>query len=115
MKEEDDERLREAVRWRKKAFNRTKRLGDSLSRVMEKRIEPQHARYGRVEELWGQVLPEGFGGHCKIIELSGGQLKVAVDSSSYLHELRLCSYELVRELRQQCPAARIKRIKFVVG
>ena len=112
---EEDERLRDAVRWRKKPARRTRRLGDSLSEVMEGRIGPQQAKYGRVAELWGQLLPEGFEQHCRIVDLSGGQLKVAVDSPSYLHELRLCSYELVKELGQQCPAAHIKKIKFVVG
>ncbi len=110
-----DERLRDAVRWRKKPVRRAKRLGDSLSKVMEDRIGPQQARYGRVAELWGQLLPGEFDRHCRIVDLSGGQLKVAVDSPSYLHELRLCRYELVKELQQQCPASRIKEIKFVIG
>ncbi|MHC4494517.1 MAG: hypothetical protein ACYSYM_01700 [Planctomycetota bacterium] len=38
-----------------------------------------------------------------------------VDSSSYMYELQLCSSELLEELQQQCPKARLTRIKFTVA
>jgi hypothetical protein len=40
---------------------------------------------------------------------------VQVDSPSYVYELQLCSSELLNELQQQCPKARLTRIKFVVA
>lgn len=95
--------------------DRTVRLGDTITQLMENRISPQQARFGAVEELWSQLLPAGLRRHCKIADISAGQLKVLVDLPPYLHELRLCSSELLKELQQQCPRAQIKKIKLVVG
>ena len=113
---DEDEQLHNAVRWRtKQKPDRTERLGDVLSKLMESRVSPRQARFGPVAELWEQLLPEELSQHCKIANISGGQLKVIVDSPVYLHELRMCNSEILRELQQQCPRARIKTIKFVIG
>lgn len=95
--------------------DRTAKLGDTLSELMERRISPQQARFGQVAELWDQLLPAELGLHCKIIDISGGQLKVKVDSPVYANELRWCSSDLLEEIQLKCPRARIKEIKFVVG
>ena len=95
--------------------DRTVRLGDTITRLMKNRISPQQARFGAVEELWSQLLPAELRRHCKIADISAGQLKVLVDLPPYMHELRLCSSELLKELQQQCPRAKIRKIKLVVG
>ena len=91
------------------------RLGDALCELMEGRISPRQCRFGAVVEVWSQVLPSALREHCELVDISGGQLKVQVDSSPYKYELQLCSSELLEELRRQCPQARLTRIKFVVG
>jgi len=91
------------------------RLGDTLCELMESRISPRQCRFRAVVEVWSQVLPSALREHCELVDISGGQLKVQVDSSPYKYELQLCSSELLEELRRQCPQARLTRIKFVVG
>ncbi len=91
------------------------RLGEILIELMDGQVSPRQARFGPVVELWGELLPVELACHCRITGLLGGQLKVAVDSPSYMHELRLCSVELLEELQQRCPRARIERIKIVAG
>ncbi|MHC4482745.1 MAG: DciA family protein [Planctomycetota bacterium] len=104
------------VNWRTKAnSNKTARLGDTVRQVMEDWISPQQSRFGAVAQHWSQLLPVELCRHCRLGGMSGGQLKVLVDSPSYMHELRLCSPQLLKELQQRCPAARIKRIKFAIG
>jgi len=104
------------VRWRTKPkLDRAVRLGDTLSELMENRISPRYARYSSVIELWGRLLPAELSRHCKLADISEGQLKVLVDSPSHMHELRLCNSELLGELQKQCPKARIRKIKFVIG
>jgi hypothetical protein len=65
--------------------------------------------------VWEQLLPAELRQHCKLAGISGGQLKVLMDSPVYLHELRLCGAELTRELQRRCPKARIRTIKFSIG
>jgi len=91
------------------------RLGDVAKQLMQGWISTQQSRYESLTELWGELLPEELGRHCEITDVSGGQLKVAVDSPSYVYELRLCSTELLKELRQKCPSAKINKIRFVVS
>ena len=82
---------------------------------MDERISPQQTRFSEVFETWNRLLPEELCGHCEIIDISGGQLKVQADSPSYVYELQLCSSELLEELQRQCPKARLTKIKFVAG
>jgi hypothetical protein len=82
---------------------------------MDNRISPQQARFSDIAEAWGRLLPAGLCGHCEIVDISGGQLAVQVDSPAYMYELQLCSSELLEELQRQCPRVRLTKIKLVVA
>jgi predicted nucleic acid-binding Zn ribbon protein len=113
---DDEERLLNAVKWRKtpKSYS-APTLGQVAQQLVEKRISPLQARFSEVAEFWSRLLPVELGGHCEIIDISGGQLIVQADSPSYVYELQLCSPELLKELQRQCPKVRLAKIKFVVG
>ena len=86
-----------------------------LARLMDQQITPARTKLSPVIELWGQLLPGDIQKHCKIVGLKGRQLEVITDSSSYAYELKLCSEELIKEIQQNCPAAKVEKIKFVIG
>ena len=90
-------------------------LGEVLRQLMAEQVGPRQERFGEVAEVWGHLLPSELLEHCEIAGVSGGQLRVRVDSPSHMYELQLCGPELQEELQRQCPRARIKRIKFVVA
>ena len=102
--------------WQRKVRrpDRTVRIGDAAQKFFGEQVSPRQAKYGAVIEVWRQILPAELSQHCEIVEISGGQLTVQVDSPSYKYELRLCSSGLLRELQQQCPKARLTKIKFVI-
>ena len=113
---EGEQLLHNAVEGRRvRKPDRTVRLGDTVQRFMAEQVSPRQARFGAVAELWSQLLPAELCRHCEIVDISGGQLKVRVDSPAYKYELQLCSSELLEELQQQCPKARLTEIKFVVS
>lgn len=91
------------------------RLGDTLNQLMEESLEPRHERAEAVTMLWHQLVPAEISRHCKIVDITASQLKVLVDSPSYMYELRLCSNDIIAELRRRCPQARIKTIKLAIG
>lgn len=91
------------------------RLGDTLSELVEAEIEPQRRRFESVAGLWSRLLPAELSGHCRIVGISSGCLKVLVDSPSYMYELQLCSSAVLRELQRACPQARLEKIKLAVG
>lgn len=113
---DEDEQLYNTVRWRAKSnSSKAKHLGEVVKQLMENRISPQQARFAKVIELWSCLLPAELRRHCKLADISAGQLKVLVDSSTHLYELQLCSSQLLKEVQLQCPKARIKEIKFAIG
>ena len=110
------ERLQNNLKYRRaKIPNGTVKLGDVVQNFMTKWVSPRQARFGAVAELWSQLLPAELCRHCEIVDISGGELKVRVDSPAYKYELQLCSPEILEELQQQCPKARMTKIKFVVA
>src|SRR4030042_793584 len=110
---DEGEQLRNAVKWRvAPRAERTVSLGDVLSGLIENHVAPQQTRFGLITEAWGQMLPSELYQHCRIVDVSGGRLKVAVDSPSYMYELQLLSSEILEELARQYPQARIREIKF---
>ena len=102
-------------RRKKPRSNETTMLGDVVRQLMEGRVSPRQARFESIACSWSRLLPAELYRHCKLADISAGQLKVIVDSPSYMHELRLCSSQLLRELQRLCPRARIKKIKFAIG
>jgi hypothetical protein len=95
--------------------DRTVRLGDIAQQFLTEQVSPKQAKFSLVAEIWNQLLPEELRKHCEIVDISGGKLKVRIDSPAYKYELQLCSAELLKELQQQCPKARLTEIKFVLA
>jgi len=91
------------------------RLGKITEQLMDRWISPRQTRWAAVVQLWGRLLPAELGRHCEVVDVSGGQLKVLVDSPAYASELRLCCSELLEQLQRQCPRAKIKEIRFVLN
>ncbi len=112
----EEEELRRIVE-RKQATppNEASKLGDVVKQIMNDRVLPRQKRIASVAQLWVRLLPEQLQQNCKLINISAGQLRVQVQSKAYEQELRWCSIELLRQLQEQCPQAKIKKIKFVVG
>ena len=114
--DENEQLLRKLVEEHKvRKVESTAKVGDLAQTFMTKWIRPRQVRYGVVAELWSQLLPDELCRHCEIVDISRGQLKVRVDSPAYKYELQLCSSELLKELQQQCPKARLTEIKFAFG
>jgi hypothetical protein len=113
---EDEQILRDVVKGRLvKKFDRTAKVGDLAQTFVTRWVKPRQVRFGALVEVWNQLIPAELCKHCEIVDVSSGQLKVRVDSPAYKYELQLCSSELLKELQQQCPKARLTEIKFVFG
>ena len=88
-------------------------IGEVVEQFIGQEVSPRQKRYGAVLEAWRQALPEELSRHCEIIDISGGQLTIRIDSPSYKYELHLCSSEILKELQRQCPSARLTKIKLI--
>ena len=114
--DEGEQLLRDAVKGRTvKKFDTTAKVGDLAQMFVNKWVSPRQARFGAILEVWSRLIPAELSKHCEIVDVDSGKLKVSVDSPSYKYELQLCSSELLKELQQQCPRARLTEIKFVIA
>ncbi|MHC4568990.1 MAG: DciA family protein [Planctomycetota bacterium] len=90
-------------------------LGQIVQQFLDGQVSPRQAVFSEVADAWSRMLPDELARHCEIVDISAGLLKVRVDSPSYMYELQLCGSELLDELQQECPGARLTKIKFVVA
>ncbi|MBN1804715.1 MAG: DUF721 domain-containing protein [Sedimentisphaerales bacterium] len=100
---------------RAKIRNSTTQLFDVAQKFLTEQVSPKQKKFGELAEIWSQLLPEELCRHCEIVGISGGKLKVGIDSPAYKYEIQLCSAELLKELQQHCPKARLTEIKFVLS
>jgi len=90
------------------------KLGDTLTMLLS-RITPLADKFTKVDEYWNRSLPEEVKRHCRLGAVSGSLMEIIAESPSYLYELRLCSRQILKELRVNCPAAGIRKIKVIIG
>jgi len=98
---------------KRQSLDRITLLGEAADRFIGEQVSPKQKRYGAILEAWNLALPGELSRHCEIIDISGGQLTVRVNSPSYKYELHLCSSEILKELQKQCPRVRLTKIKLI--
>ena len=109
-----EEQLRRVVSQRKtNKPSSTTKLSDALAELLEKHISPKQSCYEFVKGVWDEILPAELTQHTSIDQIERGNLKICVDSPSYMYELKLCSSKLLRYLQQRCVDAKIRKITFV--
>jgi hypothetical protein len=87
-------------------------IGQLAKQFLGEQVSPKQSVYAEVIDVWNEMLPAELAEHCRITDITAGQITVAVDSPSYRYELNLCSPELLKELQTQCPGSRLKKIRF---
>jgi hypothetical protein len=90
------------------------RLGEILAGVMEPMNVVQDET-SQIEQAWAEVLPAHVAGHCRVYKLDRGHLHVTVDSPVYAYEVRTCSHDLVKQIRQRCPRLGLRTIKVTLA
>jgi hypothetical protein len=97
------------------SVNGPARLAEAIRQIMQQQIEPMVQKNGGISRIWNQILPDELKEHCRLEQITNGQLKVKVDSSAYLYSARLISRQLVEQINRDLPRAQIKSVKFVPG
>ena len=112
---EDDELLNSVVKWQvAKEPYRAQSVGAIFDKYIEKGLL-RHRRQSRLIDLWEELLPPGLAGHCKLVSLLRGVLKIEVESGPYMFEMQNICQELLENIQRNCPAARVDSIKLIAG
>lgn len=113
---DQDEQLRNLTIW-KKPRNRPSPtlLGSFLEQYITEQVTPKYRHFSAVEKAWLQAVPDDLALHCHCDSISGGQLKISVDSPAYMYKLQIISDELIEKLGELCKRPTIRKLKFVPG
>jgi hypothetical protein len=90
------------------------RLGEILGAVIEP-MKGAQQESGVVEQQWAELIPPHLAGHCRVGQIERGQLHVTVDSPVYAYEVRLCSPDLLKQIRERCPRLGLRKIKVTLA
>jgi hypothetical protein len=112
---DQDEQLRSITARRKPKDRTPGRLGPFLEAYVTEQVAPKYRQFSSVEQAWHQVISDELAQHCRCDGVSGGQIKIVVDSPSYMYKLQAMSVELIEKLEHICKRPRIQKIKFVPG
>lgn len=91
-------------------------FGPELLQFFKTDVQKRHTKLGAIAERWSQLIPETLQEHCALEGFSGGTLKVIVDSSSHLYELKQI---LLAGIQQQmilaCKSSGLRKITLKLG
>lgn len=91
-------------------------LGPELLSFFKTGIQKRHTKLSAIAERWEQLIPENFQHHCALEGFSAGTLKVIVDSSSHLYELKqLLLAGLQQQLILACKSSGLRKISLKLG
>lgn len=89
----------------------TPTIGVDLVSFFKQHVQKRQGRFGRIAEVWAQLVPSTLLPHTCLESFHAGTLKVLVDSSPHLYELKTV---LLAGLEQQillaCHATGLRKI-----
>lgn len=121
MSERSDEKRLEIDLKRLSQYKQTRRremaqLGPDLVSFFKQNVEKRQAKFGKIGEVWTQLVPEILDRHCCLDSFSRGQLTVLVDSSPHLYDLKqLLLSGLQQQLLLACKSAGLRKIALKPG
>jgi predicted nucleic acid-binding Zn ribbon protein len=110
-----DEQLRNITKQKEPKNRIPASLGSLLEQYIAEQVSPKYRRFSAVEQAWRQAVPDELASHCRCEDVSGGQLRIFVDSPAYMYKLQTMSVELLERLEQLCRQPKIRKLKFVPG
>jgi hypothetical protein len=94
----------------------TPMLGPELIGFFKNSVEKRHTKLGAIAEKWAQLIPATLQEHCALESFQSGTLKVIVDSSSHLYELKqLLLAGMNDQLMLACRPAGLRKITLKIG
>jgi hypothetical protein len=82
----------------------------------KREVQKPYEQLGQLAEIWGELVPEELAIHTRLMGLTRGVLRVAVDSSGRLYELdRLLRSGVFDELVTRHKGKAVRRVDLKVG
>jgi hypothetical protein len=91
-------------------------LGPELLSFFKHSVEKRQTKLSKISACWAQLVPETLLEHCALESFHAGTLKVIVDTSSHLYELKqLLLAGLEKQIMLVCKPAGLRKISLKRG
>src|SRR5262245_8415316 len=91
-------------------------LGPELIGFFKHSVEKRHTKLGAIAQKWAQLIPQTLQDHCALESFQTGTLKVIVDSSAHLYELKqLLLSGMNDQLLLACRSSGLRKINLKIG
>lgn len=95
---------------------RIETLGADLISFFKKDVQKKQNRFGKIAEAWLTLIPITLVDHTCLESFQSGTLKVLVDSSSHLYELRTVLLAgLEKQILLACKSQGLRKITMKIG
>jgi hypothetical protein len=115
MDSQQDEILQRLVKYKRKPYSRTTPIGKSVDKYFNGVISKNYEKMTPVVKTVKNLLTPNISAHCRVKDLQQGKLTIEVDNPVYMHELRMCAPELLKEIKRTNKSSRVRYINFVIG
>jgi Dna[CI] antecedent, DciA len=91
-------------------------LGPEMLGFFKNSVAKRQTKLSTISQCWSQVVPEHLLDHCALEGFHAGTLKVIVDSSPHLYELKqLLLAGVERQLKLACKSAGLRKVTLKIG
>jgi hypothetical protein len=91
-------------------------LGPELLSFFKNSVQKRQSKLSSIAEVWARLVPEQLLEHCALEGFHAGTLKVNVDSSSHLYDLKqLLLAGLQQQLVLACKSSGLRKVTLKFG
>lgn len=91
-------------------------LGPEMLSFFKNSVQKRQTKLSGIAEAWSRLIPEHLLEHCALESLSAGTLRVIVDSSAHLYELKqLLLAGLQQQMLIACKPSGLRKITLKLG
>jgi hypothetical protein len=91
-------------------------LGPELLSFFKSNVQKRQTKFATIAECWSRIVPEHLLDHCALESFHAGTLKVIVDSSSHLYDLKqLLLAGLQKQILLACRSTGLRKINLKPG
>jgi hypothetical protein len=112
----DEAELRRLSRVKQTTRSVQSSMGAEMVAFFKQSVQKRQAKFSKIGECWGAIVPETFCEHTSLESFTKGTLTVLVDSASHLYELKqLLLAGLQQQLLLTCKSTGLRKIQLKRG
>lgn len=113
---EDELQLLRLAKVKHREHSQVPKLGVSMVSFFKREVQKRQTKISQIAAAWNALIPPELSEHCCLESFSGGSLKILVDNSSHLYQLKqLLLSGVEKQLKLTCGMVGLKKVTLKPG